>query len=155
MAKAIHPSKEHFESKYIPEPNSGCWIWTGWTFNGPGYGGFDINRRGHLAHRVSWLLYRGPIPDGLSVCHKCDVPACVNPDHLFLGTPADNTQDMISKGRNSRRDGERNAMATLTDELVRKIRNATGSQRSVAARFGVSHATVWAIRNRKRWGHVA
>jgi hypothetical protein len=154
MAKPILSPIERLESKFIPEPNSGCWLWTGWLF-ATGYGGFDYEGRTCLAHRASWLLHRGDIPDGIQVLHRCDNPCCVNPEHLFLGTPADNMQDKIGKGRHSRRHGERNAMATLTDEVVRNIRAAVGTQRAVAARFGVSGAAVWAIRNRKRWSHVA
>jgi hypothetical protein len=83
-----------FHAKYIPEPNSGCWLWDGWV-NGRGYGRFGKG----LAHRISWELHRGPIPAGMNICHKCDVPPCVNPDHLFLGTQTDNMRDCARKGR--------------------------------------------------------
>lgn len=85
--------------RYIPEPNTGCWLWCG-TLNQNGYG--KILRRVHgevSAHRLFWTAHRGPIPDGLWVLHRCDTPACVNPAHLFLGTIQDNTYDMIAKGR--------------------------------------------------------
>jgi hypothetical protein len=97
---------ERFTTKYVPEPNSGCWLWTGFD-NGKGYGLLSIRNRAKrehynlLAHRVSWVLHNGEVPAGALVLHKCDVRCCVNPDHLFLGSPQDNTQDMIAKGRRS------------------------------------------------------
>lgn len=76
----------------------GCWLWTGYTSTF-GYGMMRFMGKSQNAHRLSWQVHRGPIPDGLSVLHKCDVPACVNPDHLFLGTQSDNMKDCASKGR--------------------------------------------------------
>lgn len=93
-----------FEAKYIPEPNSGCWLWLGPVKIGrrQGYGQFTLEGKTVGAHRAAWRLFRGTIPDGLFVCHKCDVRTCVNPDHLFLGTHVDNMVDMESKGRGKR-----------------------------------------------------
>lgn len=95
------PRAEAFEQRHIPEPNSGCWLWVG-AANRDGYGLFCGSRKGkaqHLAHRISWELFRGPIPQGVEVCHRCDVRCCVNPDHLFLATHTDNMADMYRKGR--------------------------------------------------------
>ena len=86
---------ERFNDKYIPEPNSGCWLWTANT-NQDGYGFFWLNGRNESAHRVSWLLHRGPIPDGLCALRRCDNPCCVKPGHLFLGTTSDNATDRES-----------------------------------------------------------
>jgi hypothetical protein len=90
-----------FEAQYQPEPMSGCWIWNR-EHSSFGYGTINAFGRKQMAHRVAWQLFRGPIPDGFLVCHRCDIPGCVNPNHLFLGTPADNAQDMVSKSRQSR-----------------------------------------------------
>lgn len=89
---------ERFEEKYEGEPTSGCWIWLAAT-NKKGYGLIQIERRFTRAHRVSWRIFRGAIPTGLAVLHRCDVRSCVNPSHLFLGTTADNNRDMVQKGR--------------------------------------------------------
>lgn len=88
-----------------PEPNTGCWLWT-YRINEWGYGFFSTGsdktktRKKFYAHRYSYELFKGPIPKGLLVCHSCDTPACVNPDHLWVGTDADNNKDCTSKGRN-------------------------------------------------------
>lgn len=79
--------------------SDGCWLWTGARFGPNGYGAVRFQKRNSSAHRVSWMIHFGPIPDGLFVCHKCDNPPCCNPAHLFLGTIGDNTRDMIAKGR--------------------------------------------------------
>lgn len=100
--KPSKPVLVRFERKWTPEPNTGCWLWLHGTQKF-GYGFFkhagEVN-----AHRVAWLLYRGQIPPKMHVLHHCDVPQCVNPEHLFLGTQADNMKDCARKGRaNSRR----------------------------------------------------
>lgn len=84
--------------KYVyPEPNTGCWLWSGYTMP-RGYGHFSIGAKSHLAHRISYLYFHNS-PGDLEVCHKCDNPYCVNPDHLFLGTRLDNVRDMLTKNR--------------------------------------------------------
>ena len=85
--------------RILPEPNCGCWLWTGDKSGKMGYGRLMYQGRTRAAHRVAYQIFRGPITDGLLVCHRCDVPLCVNPDHLFLGTYTDNSDDMIRKGR--------------------------------------------------------
>ncbi len=88
---------ERFHSRYIPEPNSGCWIWTGATARE--YGRIWIGDRVVYAHRASFVLHGGELIEGYDVCHKCDVKSCVNPEHLFQGTRQENIQDCINKGR--------------------------------------------------------
>ena len=124
----------------------GCWLWAG-TVNADGYG-LAHNVRGIvLAHRIVWTLVHGPIPAGMCVLHSCDVPACVNPGHLFLGTRADNCRDRAAKGRTvaSHCYGLANGKARLSDDEVAEIRRLYVPGRGVcklAARFGISHSTL-------------
>lgn len=121
-----------------------CWLWTGHTADGR-YGWFWFEGRGQVAHRVAWKLERGPIPDGLQVCHRCDVTKCVRPDHLFLGTQTDNNRDCLAKGR-----GNRRTHRSLTPEQVRAIRAFRREgllHHDIALRFGVSRSLVGQILN--------
>lgn len=93
---------ERIERKISPEPNSGCWLWTG-AVSGSGYGKINIGGKFFAAHRLSYFLHNDlPTTNPLFVCHRCDNPMCVNPEHLFLGTARDNLVDCILKGRNAR-----------------------------------------------------
>lgn len=157
----IHAS-ERFERHIERIPESGCWIWLG-AVDGPPrlpYGKFWDNDYGRciVAHRAAWKLFRGDIPDSLRVLHRCDVACCVNPAHLFLGTPKDNTADMIAKGRNApmiaSRRGERSNFNKLSAEQVEAIRNAAGTQREIAAAYGINQASVSLIKRRINWKHL-
>lgn len=110
------------------------------------------------AHRMAWVKAYGPIPDGMFVCHRCDNPPCVNPDHLFLGTPGDNSRDRDRKGRHVALRGESNGSSKLNDDAVRAIRAryAAGgvSQRALADEFGVDRVAVGFVVNGKTWRHV-
>lgn len=147
------PAEIRFHEKY--RRDSGCWLWTAGS-EAIGYGKFGV-RRGLVvrAHRYMWESIHGPVPPGFQVCHSCDVRACVNPAHLFLGTPAENSGDMAKKGRSTR--GQKNPMAKLTELQVRNIRrsHATGrDRRSLARQYGVRPECIDRIVSRRRWGHV-
>lgn len=145
----------------IPEPNSGCWLWLG-AVAGGGYGNIRSKGRNIPAHRASWLLFRGPLPGmPLEVCHRCDVRPCVNPDHLFIGTRADNMQDMVSKARNIQvtrpgvlARGERVGTAKLTRQKVIQIRRSPLQQREAAKVFGVGQSQIQRIRAGVSWAHI-
>lgn len=138
-----------------------CWVWTAGCYPS-GYGVFSVNGSPRGAHRVSYELAKGPVPDGLYVLHACDNPKCVNPDHLFAGSQKDNIQDMHNKGRyrNGAVRGERNPASKLTDDDVRCIRSIYKpysrefSQRALARRFGVSKKVIELVLSGRAWGHV-
>ena len=126
-------------------PGNVCWPWNG-KRNKRGYGYFGVGGQGagtKLAHRISWLLWRGRIPKGLWVLHRCDNPPCVNPNHLFLGTAKDNSDDCIAKGRNVPPPRK----VKLNDDQVRSIRASDDSHKDAAARFNVSAEHIRRIRN--------
>ena len=129
-----------------------CWLWTGPKGK---YGMMSFQGRSIGAHRFSYELHNGPIPDGMSVCHRCDTPLCVNPAHLFFGTIADNAHDRTGKGRDAR--GERGGMAKLTDADVADIRAryTSGQGQVLADEFGITRQTVRRIVTHQGWKHIA
>lgn len=129
-----------------------CWIWLAHRDN-RGYGRFSYNGVLKLAHRCSWIIYRGPISDNLDVLHSCDNPTCVNPDHLAIGTHQKNMQDMVKRGRHKTRKGESNNQAKLTQSQVNEIRSrsATTTQVQLAKEYGVTQAAIWYILKNRNW----
>jgi len=160
-------AEERFWEKVKIGAESDCWEWTGHIYhpspanpNKLPYGKFFANSKLFLAHRYSYELHNGPIPPGMSILHKCDNPKCVNPAHLFLGTHADNMQDVYQKGRKSLKGfgaGEGNSHSTLTDDDIRKIRSLfpIHSTREIAEIFGVTQEHISRIVARAVWKHVA
>lgn len=171
---------ERFWSKVEIGDPAECWDWRAGVNKG-GYGVFEVGtsqrHQSASAHRVAWeVTAEEPVPPGLFVCHRCDNPRCCNPRHLFLGTPRENTRDMIAKGRRvapstanrARGDrhpsklrpgylptGEAHPAAKLTEADVVEIRRSSALGTELAARFGVSNVSISRIRRRLTWRHVA
>lgn len=147
---------ERFHEKWQLNPATNCWEWTAAKM-GKGYGA--ISRRGErqklYAHRLSYLMFHGEIPDGMYVCHTCDNPRCVRPSHLFLGDCGDNLQDMKAKERHLY--GERNVKNKLTTEQVRQIHRLHQqgmSTHKIGKTYGISQGQAWRILCGKRWERI-
>lgn len=131
----------------------GCWNWIAHR-NKAGYGRITVMKKDCTAHRISWMLHHGEIPQGLFVCHHCDNPSCVNPEHLFLGTAKDNAIDRNLKGRNRDDNGEKHPCAKLTQLNVMDIREKLHSGvlcRDLAKEFNVSDSTIRNIKHGRKW----
>lgn len=136
------PQDKTWLKEWTVEGVSGCWNWMGAVHKKTGYGIFRRKggSSGHSAHRMAWELWNGPVPEGLCVCHKCDNPRCCNPDHLFIGTHKDNSEDMVRKGRHG-------AKTTMTKEMAEQIINYPAGLEATRLRFGVGQITVWRLRH--------
>jgi carbonic anhydrase/acetyltransferase-like protein (isoleucine patch superfamily) len=135
------------------ESGSGCWLWRG-SLHANGYGKFSIGMRTLLAHRASYELFVGTIPSKMFVCHRCDVRSCVNPEHLFVGSHAENMLDMRQKGRAHKVIGSMARNAKLSEDDVIDIRNSDGSVKALSVLYGVSHGLISDVRHGKKWRHV-
>lgn len=124
---------EQIFDKSIPEPNSGCWLWSGAQDN-RGYGRVTIKTKHHRTHRLAYEIVNGQIPNGMHVCHKCDVTSCSNPQHLFIGTPSENAIDMIKKNRGGTQ--------KLTSIEINEIKISSLKQTELAKKYGVSQAII-------------
>ena len=134
-----------------------CWEWKASKVNknksGKGYGQFSVGgARVVSAHRFSYEIENGTIPDGMCVLHKCDNPSCCNPKHLTIGSNLENTKDRNEKGRTAK--GESVGSAKLTENQVLEIFNMNGSIRKIAPLFGISKSQVLAIKHKKKWAHL-
>lgn len=138
--------------QYVPmTAGDGCWLWQG-PIRGDGYGIARYQNDSWTAHRVAWMILKGPLPKGRNnyVCHTCDVRACVNPRHLFLGTARDNNRDCHAKGRNRGGNGAGKITRPQVEEMLQlAMRGFTGIE--IAKRFGLSHRNVHLILNGDRW----
>jgi HNH endonuclease len=154
--RPTRPASDRFWSHVAKGTEAECWLWTAGR-TPSGYGTFMV-RHGHRvpAHRFSYELVHGTIPDGMFCCHACDVPACCNPQHLFAATHADNMADMVAKGRQT--SGERNARAKLTAAAVeairRRIADGTETQARLAVEYGVDPSLISHLARGRRWRHL-
>jgi hypothetical protein len=174
--------QELLEHNTIPVPECGCWVWIG-AVHKTGYGHVHRDRKLWKVHRLSWIHYVGPIPEGADVLHKCDLRPCINPDHLYLGNDLDNARDREQRGRGNHargdrhfsrtmpeklargernvcfkkpgiRAGENNGNAKLNREIVLAIRASTEKNGALAERYGVHAKMVSRIRNLKAWKSI-
>lgn len=156
---ALTTGADYITARVEFDPNAGCWLWArGYCTDG--YGAAGLKPYSRRAHRASYEVFCGPIGGGLHVLHRCDTPACVNPDHLFLGTRSDNMQDAAAKGRLHPKGGpggERHSRAKLAAVAVAEIRaryvrnGRYSNSRALADQFGVSTGEVRDIVSRRRW----
>lgn len=156
-----HSSQEEFERRFWSNIDKngpgGCWLWKKCV----GHFGYGVvareNGEERQAHRIAWTLVNGPIPPGLCCLHKCDVPACCRPDHMFLGTRLDNNRDMDQKGRSNRLYGERHSRAKLTELKVIEARSrykAGESLKSMAPGYGVAKRVLWQAVAGRTWKRI-
>lgn len=148
---------EHIDARTMTIPESGCWLWTGGA-NDMGYGSLGIGGKKLYAHRASYEWFHGAIPKGMEVCHKCDVPLCVNPDHLFLGTHKENMSDSARKGRAKQprfRSDHTAPRSILSEEQVRMIRGDPRSNAELARATGIPSHVIQRVRVRRTYKDVA
>ena len=146
-------SKVDKVSSHIYYKEIKCWTWIGAT-NKNMYGYFRVNDKIKKSHRISWEIKYGQIPEGKRVLHHCDNPPCVNPEHLFLGTDKDNSQDALNKGRLFIPYGERHGQSKLTEEQVKSILKDTRFHTKIATDYNVSRRTISYIKRGEAWKHV-
>ena len=155
--------KSKFLKKVVVEGLNECWIWKGARAvrmnalgENVGYGHVRVEKRLRLAHRVSFELFKGEIPEGMHVLHRCDTPLCVNPRHLFLGTHEDNMKDMVIKNRHlmNRRRGEKHSQSKVTEQQVLEIRASNEKLKVLAERYGVTFGLIGHIKARRAWKHI-
>lgn len=146
--------------RYV-EKTENCWIWTGRSRNKKGYGQLGGGGRGAdhiLAHRLSYQMHHGPIPDGMVVMHSCDNPSCVNPDHLRTGTQSENILEAFSKGRKNAKPphvfGDSCGASRLKETEAIEVLKSNEPTKMLAAKYGVSKSAIERVRNGKTWRHL-
>jgi len=155
----IQTLKDKLEFYSVPEPNSGCWLWIGSKLN-KGHGCLKVGDKTMLAHRASWEVHKGAIPNGLWVLHLCNNACCINPSHLTLGTHQENMAYMVTSGRSRQigKNGSANHHAKLTEENVRYIRKSlkekTKTRRQLSNEFEVTYQLIRHIEMRRGWSHL-
>jgi len=147
----MRTAEERFWTRVTRGAPDECWLWTGGGDWG-GYGIFWYNGVNTTAHRASYEMFVRKLPADLFVCHSCDNRRCVNPRHLFVGTPGDNMRDRDAKGRQAK--GEQFARSSITPDTVRMIRASSLSDTASAAKLGVTKGAINHIRHRRNWRHV-
>jgi len=151
---------KNFWKKVDVKGEDECWEWTGAKNRKNGYGNIKINYKKYRSHRISWILANGKIPEKMCVCHSCDNPGCVNPNHLFLGTHQDNMNDMINKNRNKIPDnsGEKSGNHKLTEQEVLEIKSKykwyVYTYKMLSEEYCVNYRTILDIIHRKTWKHI-
>lgn len=146
--------KGRFAAKTKLNPSNGCIEWVA-AVSRDGYGVFHTDgNRTRSAHRVAFEMHKGAIPSGMFVCHRCDNPICVNPDHLFLGTHAENMRDRNAKRRQAGAIGETNGRAKLSAQDILSIKGERGPQEQLAQKYGVSSSHISRIRRGETWRHL-
>jgi len=152
----VEKDSKRFDTYFTKNADTDCWEWDGVIRTG--YGRYYMGGKWWTAHRASWEIYKGSIPKGLLVLHKCDNKCCVNPDHLFLGTQRDNVRDMHQKQRANILKGSKNPNSKLTEEKVIKIRHLYSERKTsyakLAREFKVSPKLVELVVKNKVWRHV-
>ena len=153
MAAKRRSLEDRFWSHVKKGKPDDCWEWTAGK-NSDGYGYIGVEGKMVRAHRLSWEIHNGPIPEGMQILHYCDNPGCVNPFHLFLGSNADNVRDKTEKGRQSHQYGEENGYAKLTEQNIHEIRNLLTvgyPQAEIAREYEVSQTTICSINTGECW----
>lgn len=147
MSRKNIKNKELILDRCSLDHTNGCWYWS-FSYDSEGYGHVRINGVLEKAHRVSYEVFNGSIPNGLMVCHRCDNPACVNPEHLFLGTNSDNMKDMYQKGRGNT---PVEWAKKLTLEQASEIKQASGTHQTIADKYGIDRTMVGKIKSGRNW----
>lgn len=147
--------QQRFLEKVVTSKKNACWLWVGGHVSSGGRGRIEVDSVPVTAPRVAWFLFFGEWPpNDLEVCHTCDIPACVNPAHLWLGTHQENMQDSMRKGRRYILRGEEHASSKLAAEQVRAIRKSKMPRAAIAKQYKISISQVGNIRARRLWKHL-